>query len=221
MELTQVSRTHCPQRNFRRRAHYYLFCRVKQRYQDSRLEESIRLRGALGRGPVLLCRPSVGWMKMQTLYDILGVSWKANDDQIRAAFRRTVKTCHPDLHAGDRAAERQLRQVLAAYDILRRPQKRQIYDRHLRAERRLRHQRVGLTAFTGLVCCTAIATLMLWLPKMTDASAMTEASARPQPAVITAAVASATEQAQVAVADQGARAETNSSSKSDRIAAAF
>jgi curved DNA-binding protein CbpA len=158
---------------------------------------------------------------MQTLYDILGVSWKANDDEIRAAFRRSVKTCHPDLHRGDRAAERQLRQVLAAYDILRRPQKKQIYDRHLKAERKLQHQRVGLTAFTGLVCCTAIATLMLWLPKMTDASAMTEASARPQPAVITAAVASATEQAQVAVADQGARAETNSNSKSDRIAAAF
>ena len=158
---------------------------------------------------------------MQTLYEILGVSWKANDDEIRAAFRKSVKTCHPDLHKGDRAAERQLRQVLAAYEILRRPHKKQVYDRHLKAERQLRHQRVGLTAFTGLVCCTAIATLMLWLPKMTDASAMTEASARPQPAVIAAAVATATEQAQVAVADQGARAEVNGSGKSDRIAAAF
>src|SRR5262249_36579356 len=144
----------------------------------------------------------VGWIRMQTLYDILGVSWKANDNEIRAAFRRSVKTCHPDLHAGDRAAERQLRQVLAAYEILRKPQKKKMSDRHLKAERQLHHQRVGLTAFPGLVCCTAIATLMLWLPKMTDASAMTEASARPQPAIVAAAVASATEQAQVAVADQ-------------------
>jgi curved DNA-binding protein CbpA len=158
---------------------------------------------------------------MQTLYDVLGVSWKASDDQIRAAFRRTVKTCHPDLHAGDRAAERKLRQVLAAYDILRRPQKKLVYDRFLKAERRVHHQRVGLTAFTGVLCCTAIATLMLWLPKMTDASAMTEASARPQPAVIAAAVASATEETQVAVADQGARGEINSINKGDRIAAAF
>jgi curved DNA-binding protein CbpA len=154
-------------------------------------------------------------MEMQTLYDILGVSWKANDDQIRAAFRKTVKICHPDLHAGDRAAERQLRQVLAAYDILRRPQKRQIYDRHLRAERRLRNQRVGLTAFTGLVCCTAIATLLLWLPKMTDAAA------GPQPAPIAMAIADAHDQVKVAFADHGTRAEINSSSKSDRIAAAL
>jgi len=158
---------------------------------------------------------------MQTLYDVLGVSWKASDDQIRAAFRRTVKTCHPDLHAGDRAAERKLRQVLAAYDILRRPQKKLVYDRFLKAERRVHHQRVGLTAFTGVLCCTAIATLMLWLPKMTDASAMTEASVRPQPAVIAAAVASATEETRVAVADQGARREVSSISKGDRIAAAF
>jgi len=150
---------------------------------------------------------------MQTLYDVLGVPWKASDDQIRAAFRRSVKTCHPDLHAGDRAAERQLRQVLAAYEILRRPQKRLVYDRYLKQERRMRHQRVGLTAFTGFVCCTAIAMLTLWLPKMTDASA------RPQPAAVAMATASTPEP--VAVAEHDGRAEVNGSSKSDRIAVAF
>ena len=158
---------------------------------------------------------------MQTLYDVLGVSWKASDDQIRAAFRRTVKTCHPDLHAGDRAAERQLRQVLAAYEILRRPQKKLVYDRFLKQERRMRHQRVGLTAFTGFICCTAVAMLTLWLPKMTDASAMAEASARPQPVAIAKATASAAQQTPIAVAEHAADAELNDSSKSDRFAAAF
>lgn len=144
---------------------------------------------------------------MQTHYDVLGVSWKANDDQIRAAFRRTVKTCHPDLHSGDRAAERRLRQVLASYEVLRKPQKRQVYDRHLKAERRARNQRVGLTAFTGLVCFTAIASLMLWLPKMTQ-----DASAGPQPAAVAMAIADAHEQVQVAFTSHVARAEINSSS---------
>jgi curved DNA-binding protein CbpA len=144
---------------------------------------------------------------MQTHYDVLGVSWKSNDDQIRAAFRRTVKTCHPDLHAGDRAAERRLRQVLASYEVLRKPQKRQVYDRHLKAERQARNQRVGLTAFTGLVCFTAIASLMLWLPKMTQ-----DASAGPQPAAIAIAIADAHEQVQVAFTSHIARTEINSSS---------
>ena len=174
---------------------------------------------------------------MQTLYGVLGVSWKANDDEIRAAFRRSVKTCHPDLHPGDRTAERQLRQVLAAYEILRRPQKRQIYDRHLKAERQARNQRVGLTALTGLVCCTAVASLMLWLPKITQ-----DASAGPQPAAIAMAIADAHEQVQVTFTSHSAHAEINSSthvarteinssshvarteingsSKSDRVAAA-
>jgi len=156
---------------------------------------------------------------MQTLYDVLGVSWKASDDQIRAAFRRTVKTCHPDLHAGDRAAERQLRQVLAAYDVLRKPKKKVIYDRYLKQERRMRHQRVGLTAFTGFVCCATIATLTVWLPRMMEASAL------PQPPAIAMAITDAHEQVQGAFSHHGARvevnAEVNSDSKSDRIAVAF
>src|SRR5258705_13299959 len=116
---------------------------------------------------------------MQPHYDVLGVSWKANDDEVRAAFRRSVKACHPDLHAGDRNAERQLREVLAAYEILRRPQRRMIYDRLLRAERSARVQHVALTAFTGLVCCSVIAGLTMWLPRLPDASSLVAAVAAP------------------------------------------
>jgi curved DNA-binding protein CbpA len=159
---------------------------------------------------------------MQTHYDILGVSWKANDNEIRAAFRRSVKACHPDLHAGDQNAERQLRRVLSAYEILRKPQQKRTYDRHLKDVRRARNQRAGLTALTGLVCCVGIATLMMWLPKMMQQ----DASAQPQPTVLATAIASVTQPAQVAVADHASshagnnvRAEVNSSSKSDRIAA--
>jgi curved DNA-binding protein CbpA len=156
---------------------------------------------------------------MQTHYDVLGVSWKSNDDEIRAAFRRSVKACHPDLHAGDRNAERQLRQVLAAYEILRRPQRRQIYDRLLRAERSARVQHVALTAFTGLVCCSVIAALTMWLPRLPDASSLMAAVAAP-PETVRVAVADVANVAFVEVADRVVRAEVNSSSKSDRIASA-
>jgi curved DNA-binding protein CbpA len=150
---------------------------------------------------------------MQTHYDVLGVSWKANDDQIRAAFRRSVKACHPDLHAGDRNAERQLREVLAAYEILRRPQRRVIYDRLLRAERSARVQHVVLTAFTGLVCCSVIAALTMWLPRLPNASSLVAAVAAP-PETVRVAVA---EVATVDVTTPPVRAEVNTSGKSDRI----
>jgi curved DNA-binding protein CbpA len=150
---------------------------------------------------------------MQTHYDVLGVSWKANDEQIRTAFRRSVKACHPDLHAGDRNAERQLREVLAAYEILRRPQRRVIYDRLLRAERSARVQRFVLTAFTGLVCCSVIGGLTLWLPRLPNASTLVAAVAAP-PETVRVAVADVTDR----VAEHVVRPEVNSSSKSDRIA---
>ena len=151
---------------------------------------------------------------MQTHYDVLGVPWKANDDQIRAAFRRSVKACHPDLHAGDRNAERQLREVLAAYEILRKPQRRVIYDRLLRAERSARAQRFVLTAFTGLICCGVIGGLTLWLPRLPNASTLVAAVAAP-PETVRVAVAA---DVSVHVADHVVRPEVNSSSKSDRIA---
>ena len=38
-------------------------------------------------------------------YDVLGVSKDATDAQIKSAFRKAAKTCHPDLHPNDKAAE--------------------------------------------------------------------------------------------------------------------
>ena len=164
----------------------------------------------------MLYRSLVGEWTMQTHYDVLGVSWKANDEQIKAAFRRSVKTCHPDLHAGDRNAERALREVLAAYEILRRPQRRAIYDRLLRAERSARVQRFVLTAFTGLICCSVIGGLTLWLPRLPNASTLVAAVAAP-PETVRVAVAA---DVSVHVADHVVvvRPEVNKSSKTDRIA---
>src|SRR5205814_2494245 len=110
------------------------------------------------------------------------------------------------------------RQVLAAYEILRRPQRRLIYDRLLRAERSARVQHIALTAFTGLVCCSVIATLTMWLPRLPDASRLVAAVAAP-PETVRVAVAdvAVANVAVVDVADRVVRAAVNSSSKSHRI----
>ena len=38
-------------------------------------------------------------------YEVLGVEKNASDADIKSAFRKKAKTCHPDLHPGDAAKE--------------------------------------------------------------------------------------------------------------------
>jgi len=57
----------------------------------------------------------------------------ATDEVIRAAFRVAAKALHPDVNGGDAEAQKRLREVIAAYQLLRSPQKRAIYDQLLAA----------------------------------------------------------------------------------------
>lgn len=62
-------------------------------------------------------------------YAVLGVSPAASAEQITTAFRSLVRTLHPDARPGDPPGSReQLDLVLAAYDVLRDPQRRAAYD---------------------------------------------------------------------------------------------
>lgn len=65
----------------------------------------------------------------QDYYELLGVSRKAGQDDIRKAYRRLARKHHPDLNPGDKSAEERFKKIQEAYDVLSDPKKRQMYDR--------------------------------------------------------------------------------------------
>ena len=56
-------------------------------------------------------------------YKVLGVSRNATPEQIKSAYRRRSKECHPDLHPDDPDASRKMNDVNEAYDMLTHPEK--------------------------------------------------------------------------------------------------
>jgi molecular chaperone DnaJ len=66
-------------------------------------------------------------MAVRDLYEILGLSREASDEDIKKAYRRLAREHHPDVNP-DPAAEERFKEVSAAYEILSDPQKRQQYD---------------------------------------------------------------------------------------------
>lgn len=63
------------------------------------------------------------------LYSVLGVSKEATQDEIRKAYLKLAHKYHPDKTGGDKAAEEKLKEINAAYDVLKNPEKRAQYDR--------------------------------------------------------------------------------------------
>jgi molecular chaperone DnaJ len=68
-------------------------------------------------------------MSKRCYYDVLGVTRGARDSEIKAAFRRLAKACHPDSCNGDPDAERRFKELNQAYEALKDPQRRAAYDR--------------------------------------------------------------------------------------------
>jgi curved DNA-binding protein CbpA len=65
-------------------------------------------------------------------YAVLGLSPTATPDEIRCAYRNQVRAHHPDTRTRPQSlpsADQQLARILAAYDLLRDPERRARYDR--------------------------------------------------------------------------------------------
>ena len=61
-------------------------------------------------------------------YEALGLTKAATADDIKKAYRKLVRTSHPDLHPDDAGAEARFKAISAAYDLLKDPETRARYD---------------------------------------------------------------------------------------------
>lgn len=72
-------------------------------------------------------------MTALTYYDLLQVTYTADDQTIRAAYRRLAKHHHPDTNPLDRnLAAARFRLIQEAYEQLRDPTRRRAYDDYLK-----------------------------------------------------------------------------------------
>jgi DnaJ-class molecular chaperone len=68
------------------------------------------------------------------LYNLLGVTYYANDEQIRKAYHLEARRWHPDLNSSPEAAEH-FQTLTKAYEVLRDPKLRTRYDERFGEER--------------------------------------------------------------------------------------
>ncbi|KAB2912286.1 MAG: J domain-containing protein [Hyphomicrobiaceae bacterium] len=103
---------------------------------------------------------------MSSLYDILELTHGVDDEGVKAAYRRLVKQCHPDVNSGDERAERRIKELNRAYETLSNPEARAVYDLELRRREALARRdfwkgmSAGAAAFVLLVSCVFLA--LLW-----------------------------------------------------------
>ena len=68
-------------------------------------------------------------MSKRDYYEVLGISRKATDGELKTAYRKLAMQYHPDRNPGDKIAEEKFKEAAEAYAILADASKRAAYDR--------------------------------------------------------------------------------------------
>ena len=111
---------------------------------------------------------------MSTLYQVLGLSPGASEQQIKSTYRTLAMQFHPDVNAGDEASAQRFKEVSSAYETLGDPEARVAYDRALVCRRVETRQRYWLFA------ATAAATFVLTTGSLSLAVRWSQNAAVPQ-----------------------------------------
>jgi molecular chaperone DnaJ len=67
---------------------------------------------------------------MSDYYQVLGVARDADEAGLKKAYRKMAMEFHPDRNGGDPEAEARFKEITEAYEVLRDPEKRAVYDRY-------------------------------------------------------------------------------------------
>lgn len=67
-------------------------------------------------------------MSQRDYYEVLEVSKSVTEVELKKAYRQKALKFHPDKNPGDKQAEDNFKEASEAYEVLKDPEKRQIYD---------------------------------------------------------------------------------------------
>ncbi len=69
-------------------------------------------------------------MAKRDYYEVLGVDRSATAEQIKKSYRKLALQYHPDRNPGDSTAEEKFKEATEAYEVLRDPERRGLYDQY-------------------------------------------------------------------------------------------